>query len=88
VCNTDTLAPGLSEQNPGLAISPDTPVYIFYTSGSTGTPKGVVDTHRNVLHNIMRYTNSLHISTEDRPAVLILEINWYRNEIRAPIHES
>jgi non-ribosomal peptide synthetase component F len=66
VCNTDTLDPGLAEQNPGLAISPDTPAYIFYTSGSTGTPKGVVDTHRNVLHNIMRYTNSLHISPEDR----------------------
>ncbi len=49
---------------PGLA--PDRPAYIFYTSGSTGTPKGVVDCHRNVLHNVMRYTNNLGIAPSDR----------------------
>ena len=46
---------------PALAIGPDTGAYIFYTSGSTGRPKGVLDTHRNVLHNVMRYTNTLHL---------------------------
>ena len=52
--------------NPNIHIPPDSIAYIFYTSGSTGKPKGVFDTHRNVLHNIMRYTNSLHISSSDR----------------------
>jgi amino acid adenylation domain-containing protein len=56
--------------NPDISISPDDFAYIFYTSGSTGRPKGVVDNHRNVLHNIMRYTNSLKIVPEDRLTLL------------------
>ncbi|HYV87735.1 MAG TPA: AMP-binding protein, partial [Candidatus Polarisedimenticolia bacterium] len=40
--------------------------YLFYTSGSTGRAKGIADTHRNVLHNVMRYTNNLHIGVNDR----------------------
>ena len=70
VLNLDTLAPVLSSANPALTIAPDTPAYIFYTSGSTGRPKGVMDTHRNVLHNIMRYTNSLRICAADRLTLL------------------
>jgi len=49
---------------------PDDPVYIFYTSGSTGTPKGVFDSHRNVLHNILRYTNTLKIGADDRLSLI------------------
>ncbi len=45
---------------------PGSPAYIFYTSGTTGRPKGVVDCHRNVLHNVLRYTNTLHIVAGDR----------------------
>ena len=59
-----------SAANPKISISPDAFAYIFYTSGSTGRPKGVVDNHRNVLHNIMRYTNSLKIAPEDRLTLL------------------
>lgn len=44
--------------------------YIYYTSGSTGAPKGVADTHRNVVHNILRYTRSLAIGPEDRLTLL------------------
>ncbi len=51
-------------------VAPDALAYIFYTSGSTGRAKGVMDTHRNVLHNIMRYTNSLHITADDRFTLL------------------
>ena len=59
-----------SENNPSLNIPPDTLAYIYYTSGSTGQPKGVVDDHRNILHNVMRYTNSLQITSEDRLTLL------------------
>lgn len=54
-----------SASNPEVVIAPETPAYIFYTSGTTGTPKGVVDHHRNVLHNILRYTNRLGICAND-----------------------
>jgi amino acid adenylation domain-containing protein len=70
VLNLDRLDSSLSTANPALTIAPDALAYIFYTSGSTGRPKGVVDTHRNVLHNIMRYTNSLRICAEDRLTLL------------------
>src|SRR4030095_2694489 len=55
---------------PGLVISPDAGAYIFYTSGSTGRTKGVLDTHRSVLHNVMRYTNTLHLAADDRLTLL------------------
>ena len=55
---------------PALQIGPDSLAYIFFTSGSTGVPKGVYDNHRNVLHNILRYTNALQISPADRLTLL------------------
>ena len=55
---------------PGLDVPPERPAYIYYTSGSTGRPKGVVDSHRNVLHNIMRYTNNLSIDHSDRLSLI------------------
>lgn len=55
---------------PDVDASPAALAYLFYTSGSTGTPKGVADNHRNVLHNIMRYTNNLGISYMDRLTLL------------------
>jgi amino acid adenylation domain-containing protein len=54
-----------ASQNLDVAVAPDHPAYVFYTSGSTGAPKGVVDSHRNVLHNVLRYTNSLGFSAGD-----------------------
>jgi len=53
-----------------VTVSPTDLAYIFYTSGSSGRPKGVIDNHRNVLHNIMRYTNSLRIGPADRLTLL------------------
>ena len=66
ILDIDAIDPASRSDDLALPLSPDRGAYIFYTSGSTGRPKGVVDTHRNVLHNVMRYTNSLAIGPEDR----------------------
>ncbi len=64
------LASGGPGKRLARPIAADAPAYVYYTSGSTGRPKGVVDTHRNVLHNVMRYTNSLGIDRDDRLTLL------------------
>ena len=64
--NIDELETGLSTENLDLHISPDSVAYILYTSGSTGKPKGVPQCHRNVLHEVMNYTNAAHICRDDR----------------------
>lgn len=56
--------------NPGLGASAGRLACIYYTSGTTGEAKGVADTHRNVMHNIARYTNSLRIGPGDRLSLL------------------
>lgn len=59
-------APAPAPDSPLTHIAPDAPAYIYYTSGTTGPAKGVVDSHRNVMHNVMRYTNNLKIGPQDR----------------------
>jgi amino acid adenylation domain-containing protein len=56
--------------DPGRRVSPDAAAYVLFTSGSTGRPRGVVQSHRNVLHNILKLTNGLRISAEDRWTLL------------------
>jgi len=70
VFNPEADMINLCGENLELPISSDAAAYIFYTSGSTGEPKGVIDSHRNVLHNVMRYTNSLGFSPEDRMSLV------------------
>jgi amino acid adenylation domain-containing protein len=70
IIDPEGLDPSLPLTNPALAVPPDAPAYIYYTTGSTGTPQGVVDSHRNVLHNVMRYTNGLRIASDDRLTLL------------------
>lgn len=66
VLDIDRSQVGVDDRDPGLRVDPLDPAYLFFTSGSTGRPKGVVDVDRNVLHNIMRYTNALEVTAEDR----------------------
>jgi non-ribosomal peptide synthetase component F len=66
----DCLRDRGDDPRPVDLASPDDIAYVFFTSGSTGTPKGVFDSHRNLLHNIRRYTNALAISADDRLTLL------------------
>lgn len=68
VLDVDASDPAGESQADNLdrAVSPDAIAYVFCTSGSTGKPKGVADSHRNVLHNVFRYTNTLRFAPEDR----------------------
>jgi amino acid adenylation domain-containing protein len=50
--------------------SPDSIAYILFTSGSTGRPKGVFQSHRNLLHQIRKETNGLHICADDKLVLL------------------
>ena len=66
VINLDHIGASVSVDNPGVSTLPDTIADILYTSGSTGRPKGVVQNHRNLLHDVMGFTNSFHICADDR----------------------
>ncbi len=70
VVDLDSLDVGFPSDSPAVSLGPDHLAYLFYTSGSTGKPKGVFDNHRNVLHNVLRYTNTLHIASTDRLSLL------------------
>ena len=70
IVNIDQLSASQHVGNVAISISPNRPAYILYTSGSSGQPKGVMQNHRNVLHHIRAYTNSLHIHLADRFTLL------------------
>jgi amino acid adenylation domain-containing protein len=68
--NLDGLPPGLSDENPGVAVAASDLAYVLFTSGSTGKPKGVMQDHRYVLHLTMVYTDTGQIAAADRLALL------------------
>ncbi len=70
------LDPALSQHAPPVVVAPGAYACLFYTSGSTGHPKGVLQTHRNVLHHIAKYTRSIDLAPADR-------LTWLTNYVHA-----
>jgi len=68
--NLDELDLGQELANPSGRVPSESLAYLLYTSGSTGQPKGVMHTHRTLLHMVMKYTNGIHISAQDRMSLL------------------
>ncbi|MGE5276239.1 MAG: AMP-binding protein [Acidobacteriota bacterium] len=70
VWRADRISSEGPSTSPGLPVSPDALAYVLFTSGSTGSSKGVMQSHRNVLHNVMKLTNGLRIGPDDRLTLL------------------
>jgi amino acid adenylation domain-containing protein len=56
--------------NPEIKIAPGDPAWLIYTSGSTGRPKGVIQTHRNMVHKVLRLSQGMDLSTKDKIILL------------------
>ncbi len=61
---------GAPHPPPCYPIDPDALALLLCTSGSTGRPLAVEQTHRNVLHNVLRHTNGLGLRADDRISLL------------------
>ena len=70
IINITNIREETSVENPLKHADPESVAYMIYTSGSTGRAKGVMQTHRNVLHFIMNYTNGLRIADTDRLSLI------------------
>ena len=70
IVNLDDLESNTSDKNPRVRVAPTDIAHLIYTSGSTGIPKGVIETHRNIIHHVMRVTNSACYSANDRLTLL------------------
>jgi len=69
VIDIDTIA-DVPVHKPVAPATADDLAFIVYTSGSTGTPKGAYHSHRNLLHDVMQQTNTLHLNHTDRVALV------------------
>jgi amino acid adenylation domain-containing protein len=70
VLDVDEVTDAMPASDLGRSIPPETLASIYYTSGSTGRSKGALQSHRNILHAMMNYTNDLHVRAGDRLALL------------------
>jgi amino acid adenylation domain-containing protein len=70
ISNSDDVAPQRGRAASPVRVSPAALSYVFFTSGTTGKPKGVMGSHRSAMHNILRYTDNLRITTDDRMTLL------------------
>ena len=68
IMNLELDAPDIPAEEIRVSINSKDFAFIFYTSGSTGDPKGVIQTHRNILHNLMLRMKVYNVSEHDRVA--------------------
>lgn len=61
----------LMDENPNLAIPPESLATIIYTSGSTGLPKGVMLSHKNIIHNTRSICTYLALGPQDVQMVVL-----------------
>ncbi|MBV9790782.1 MAG: amino acid adenylation domain-containing protein, partial [Chloroflexi bacterium] len=54
------------EENPAVAIPPETLAYVIYTSGSTGLPKGVMVEHGNLANTLSASQAVFGFTPDDR----------------------
>ncbi|HEY0736330.1 MAG TPA: amino acid adenylation domain-containing protein, partial [Herpetosiphonaceae bacterium] len=54
------------EENPEIALSPDTLAYVIYTSGSTGLPKGVMVEHGQLANTLSASQAAFAFTSDDR----------------------
>jgi amino acid adenylation domain-containing protein len=69
VINIDALGQ-ISGQKKDVSSKADDLAFVVYTSGSTGEPKGAYHSHRNLLHDVLQQTNTLHLNHEDKVALV------------------
>jgi amino acid adenylation domain-containing protein len=55
---------------PAPCLDPEATAFIVYTSGSAGRPKGVMMNHQQIIHNALRLSSGMELSTTDRVALL------------------
>ena len=70
IMNLELDAPDIPAEEILVSINSKDFAFIFYTSGSTGDPKGVIQTHRNILHNLMLRMKVYNVSEHDRVSLL------------------
>ncbi len=60
--------PPLPQAN-DACVPPDDLAYLIFTSGTAGRPKGVMQTYRNLLHQVHKYTSGCGLRSDDRIAL-------------------
>ena len=69
VC-VDDFATNESNNDPDISVSPDKVAFLVYTSGSTGRPKAVMQTHRQIVQNAVKHSESMTLNADDRVTLL------------------
>ncbi len=60
----------LQADAPEVQVDPGSVAFLVYTSGSTGKPKGVMRTHRDLLHQVLRFMQGRELDALHRVTLL------------------
>jgi amino acid adenylation domain-containing protein len=74
------------DENPGLALPPDTLAYVIYTSGSTGQPKGVLVEHQQLANTLFASQAAFAFEPADRmPSIASFSFDIALFELFCPL---